>query len=125
MPSKRTPKPKVAAEKKPLEPVKKVFTFNLHRALQGFRSKQRAARAIREIKAFVQREMKVNKVTILPSLNIKLWENGIRHVPHRVRLEVARKRATDDDKADEMVAEVGDSPVTGEYKFKGLLTQVV
>lgn len=50
-----------------MDPVKKVFTFNLHRALQGFRGKQKAARAIREIKKFAAREMKVNKVVILPS----------------------------------------------------------
>ena len=116
---------KESKPKKPLEPVKKIMTFNLHRALLGFRSKQRAARAIREIKDFARREMHVEKVTILPSLNIKLWENGIRHVPHRIRLLVSRKAANDDKEGEQMVAEVDAAAVTGEFKFKGLTTQVV
>ena len=114
-------------EPKRKDPVKKIFTFNLHRALQGFRSKQRAARAIREIKAFAMKEMGVSKVAILPSLNVKLWEKGIRHVPHRIRLSVARKRAADDEKegADAMMAEVDFVQVQGENGFKGLKTEVV
>jgi large subunit ribosomal protein L31e len=116
--------PKAPAEKreKNLNPVTKLITFNVHRALLGYRSKQRAGRAIREIKKYVAKDLQVEHVTIDPKLNVKLWEGGIRHIPHRLRLKVIRKRSVVDskDNKEQMIAVV-DVPDTDEGT-KGLPT---
>ena len=40
-----------------LQPVKRDYTLNMHKRLQGIQFKKRAPRAIRDIKRFAQKEM--------------------------------------------------------------------
>ena len=40
-----------------MQPVKRDYTLNMHKRLQGIQFKKRAPRAIRDIKRFAQKEM--------------------------------------------------------------------
>lgn len=85
------------------------------------RGKEKAPRAIREIKKLAFREMSTTKVLVKPSLNIKLWGNGMRHVPHKLRLKLVRKYDDSEDGSQEMISEVDFVNVES---FDGLTTQV-
>ena len=43
--------------KKELQPVKRDYTLNMHKRLQGIQFKKRAPRAIRDIRRFAEKEM--------------------------------------------------------------------
>nr|KAG5698816.1 hypothetical protein BaRGS_019668 [Batillaria attramentaria] len=59
--------------------------------------KKRAPRAIKEIRRFAEKMMGTPDVRIDIRLNKHLWSQGIRHVPYRVRVRLARKRNEDED----------------------------
>ena len=48
---------KDAKEKKPLEPVTRDYTVNLHKRLQKIAFKRRAPRAVKELVKFAQKNM--------------------------------------------------------------------
>jgi len=60
------------------------------------------------------------KVLINPSLNIGLWEGGIRHVPHKMRVRITRRPDDADDKPDQFVSEV---ELVRVESFSGLVTE--
>lgn len=64
--------------------------------------------------------MGTEKVLINPSLNIGLWERGIRHVPHKLRLRITRKAGDGEDSSEQFVSEVEMVPVDS---FNGLVTE--
>ena len=53
---------------------------------------RRAKRAIKEIREYVMRHMKVEeeKVWIDTTLNEKIWENGIQNPPNKVKVKVVK-----------------------------------
>lgn len=124
-------------------PVMREYTINLHKKLYHvfvvFHSvcanlsrtfKKRAPRAVREIKAFAEKQMGTKDVRIAVSLNQALWSKGIRHVPNRVRVMMERKRNEDaaggQDEWYTLVAHVPLKPQeNGRISFKGLTTQTV
>jgi large subunit ribosomal protein L31e len=65
------------------------------------------------------REMGTAKVLVKPSLNIQLWEKGIRHVPHKMRIKITRRADDSEDNAGEMISELDFVQVES---FKGLTT---
>ena len=84
---------KVLLEREYTIPLKRVY----------FRQRtQRAARAIRLIKEFVQRHVKVENVVIDEKLNMYIWSRGIEKPPRRVRVKVIK---TEEDTAKVMLAE--------------------
>ena len=84
---------KVLLEREYIIPLKRVY----------FRQRtQRAARAIRLIKEFVQRHVKVENVVIDEKLNMYIWSRGIEKPPRRVRVKVIK---TEEDTAKVMLAE--------------------
>ena len=62
--------------------------------------KKRAPRAVRELRKFAERTMKTKDVRLDTKLNKHLWSKGVRNVPFRVRVRLARKR-NEDEEADE------------------------
>ncbi len=64
--------------------------------------KNKAPRALREIKKFAQKIMFTNDVRVESTLNKFVWSKGIRNVPYRVRVRLTRKR-NDDEEAKEKV----------------------
>lgn len=92
-PNTAAPKKGLKKEKKAAGPLTAHYTINLHKRLYTVGWKKHARRAIREVKKFAQRTMKTGDVRIDPSLNKYLWSRGIRHVPNRVRVQLARQNA--------------------------------
>mgnify|MGYP002395063687 CR=1 FL=1 len=84
--------------------------------------KKRAPRAIKELRKFAQEQMGTSDVRLDVKLNQYLWSKGVRHVPFRVRVRLARKMNEDEEAKEKMYTLVTWVPV-GE--FKGLQTKVV
>lgn len=52
--------------------------------------KRRAPRAVKEIKKFAQKAMGTSDVRIDQKLNQAVWNNGVKAVPYRIRVRIAR-----------------------------------
>ncbi|GER27682.1 60S ribosomal protein L31 [Striga asiatica] len=106
------------------EVVTREYTINLHKRLHGCTFKKKAPKAIKEIRKFAQKAMGTTDVRVDVKLNKHIWSNGIRSVPRRIRVRIARKRNDDEDAKEELyslvtVAEIPDGGI------KGLGTQVI
>merc|ERR1712080_147069 len=70
---------------------------NLHKRLHGIGFKYRAPRAVKEIKKFAEKQMGTSDVRIDTRLNKAIWAQGVRGVPFRMRVRLARLRNEDED----------------------------
>ncbi|KAL2491539.1 60S ribosomal protein L31-1 [Abeliophyllum distichum] len=106
------------------EVVTREFTINLHKRLHGCTFKKKAPKAIKEIRKFAQKAMGTTDVRVDVKLNKQIWSRGIRSVPRRVRVRIARKRNDDEDAKEELysLVTVAEIPEGG---LKGLGTQVI
>merc|ERR1711862_394485 len=104
------------------EVVTREYTINLHKRLHGIGFKYRAPRAIKEIKKFAEKQMGTNDVRIETRLNKHLWSQGVRNVPFRVRVRLARMRNEDEDSTNKLYTLVTHVNVAS---FKGLQTENV
>eukprot|EP00009_Paramoeba_aestuarina_P001415 CAMPEP_0201511752 /NCGR_PEP_ID=MMETSP0161_2-20130828/4159_1 /ASSEMBLY_ACC=CAM_ASM_000251 /TAXON_ID=180227 /ORGANISM="Neoparamoeba aestuarina, Strain SoJaBio B1-5/56/2" /LENGTH=144 /DNA_ID=CAMNT_0047907363 /DNA_START=1 /DNA_END=436 /DNA_ORIENTATION=+ len=110
-------------EKKPQNTViSRDHTIHLHKRLHRITFKNKAPRAIREVKKFAADQMKTSDVRIDAKLNQFLWSKGIRNVPFRVRVRLSRRRNDDDEAGEEMYTYVSHVPVSN---YKGLKTEKV
>ncbi|MBW0466008.1 hypothetical protein O181_005723 [Austropuccinia psidii MF-1] len=98
------------------------YTVHLHKHIHGQSFKKRAPKAIKAVTEFAQKAMGTNDVRIDPGLNAAIWNRGIRNVPRRIRIRLARLRHDDEDSKEKLytLATFVDVP-----DFKGLNTQVV
>merc|ERR1712133_136270 len=114
---------KKSAAKSPLnEVVTREYTINLHKRIHGMQFKKRAPRAIREIKKFAEQMMGTSDVRIDVSLNKFVWSQGVRNVPRRARIRLARRHNDDEDSTNKLYTLVSHVRVEG---FKGLQTVAV
>merc|ERR1712048_417312 len=118
---------KMAKDKKsaksPLnEVVTREYTINLHKRIHGMQFKKRAPRAIREIKKFAESMMQTQDVRIDTSLNKFVWSQGVKDVPHRVRVRLSRRHNDDEDSTNKLYTLVSYVKVDS---FKGLQTAAV
>merc|ERR1712024_356948 len=104
------------------EVVTREYTINLHKRLHGIGFKYRAPRAIEEIKKFAEKQMGTNDVRIETRLNKHLWSQGVRNVPFRVRVRLARMRNEDEASTNKLYTLVTHVNVAS---FKGLQTENV
>jgi len=109
-------------ERKEKTTVTREHTINLHKRIHGIQFKSRAPRAIKEIKMFAQKAMGTNDVRLDVKLNKFIWSKGIRNIPRRVRVRLARLRNEDEDAKEKLYTLVTHVPVT---TFKKLQTSVV
>jgi len=79
-------------------------------------------RAIKEVKKFAEKQMGTSDVRIDTRLNKHLWSHGVRNVPFRVRVRLARLRNEDEDAANKLYTLVTHVNVAS---FKGLQTENV
>ncbi len=117
-------------EKKTLGPKAIETTINLHKRLHGVSFKNRAPRAVREIKKFAAALMSTRDVRVDADVNKFVWSKGVRNVPFRVRVRLERRRNEEEDGADKMVTFVefvDVAPLEGGRKpsFKGLATKAI
>merc|ERR1711915_397090 len=111
---------KKSAAKSPMnEVVTREYTINLHKRIHGLQFKKRAPRAIREIKKFAESMMGTPDVRIDVSLNKFVWSKGVRNVPRRARVRLARRHNDDEDSANKLYTLVTYVKVDS---FKGLQT---
>ncbi|XP_074654584.1 large ribosomal subunit protein eL31-like [Tubulanus polymorphus] len=101
------------------EVVTREYTIHIHKRIHGIGFKKRAPRAIREIKKFALKAMGTPDIRIDTRLNKHMWSKGIRNVPFRVRVRLARKRNEDEDSPNRLYTLVTYVPVT---TFKGTQT---
>ncbi|KAL8136366.1 hypothetical protein V2J09_002367 [Rumex salicifolius] len=110
------------------EVVTREYTINLHKRLHGWVEseattfKKKAPNAIKEIRKFAQKAMGTTDVRVDVKLNKQIWSRGIRSVPRRVRVRIARKRNEDEDAKEELfsLVTVAEIPAEG---LKGLGTK--
>merc|ERR1712042_118085 len=114
-PNKREGKKKSAMN----EVVTREYTVNIHKRIHGIGFKRRAPRAIKAIRKFAEKQMGTPDVRIDTRLNKHMWSNGVRNVPYRVRVRLARKRNEDEDSANKLYTLVTYVPVA---TFKGTQT---
>lgn len=71
----------------------RIYTVPLSRAWIRPRTK-RAPRAIRLLKAFIKRHMKVDEESIIISneVNEKIWGRGIQKPPRKVRVKITKNK---------------------------------
>merc|ERR1712044_7416 len=101
------------------EVVTREYTVNVHKRIHGIGFKKRAPRALKEIRQFAAKQMGTPDVRIDTRLNKHMWSKGIRNVPYRVRVRLARKRNEDEDSPHKLYTLVTYVPVT---TFKGSQT---
>ncbi|KAK0444252.1 ribosomal protein L31e-domain-containing protein, partial [Desarmillaria tabescens] len=102
--------------------VTREYTIHLHKRVHGRSFKKRAPWAVKSVVAFAQKAMGTNDVRIDPKLNQALWAQGIKTVPHRLRVKLERKRNDDEGAKEKLYTYASHIAVTS---FKGLETVVV
>ncbi|KAK8807710.1 60S ribosomal protein L31 [Blastocystis sp. subtype 4] len=112
----------MSAEKKEMVPVTRDYTVNLHKACHKVAFKRKAPRAMDVIRKFAQKAMGTEKVVIDTTVNHYVWNKGIRNIPRRIRVRLARKvdGEGEDEKTFYTLVQVVDVP-----HFHGLQTKVV
>ena len=98
------------------EVITKECTINVHKRIHGIGFKKRAPRAIKAVRQFAEKMMGTPDVRIDTRLNKHLWSKGVRNVPYRVRVRLARKRNDDEDSVHRLYTLVTYVPCT---TFKG------
>ncbi|KAJ1735510.1 60S ribosomal protein L31B [Coemansia biformis] len=104
------------------EVVTRECTINLHKRVFGASFKNRTPRAVKAIRKFAEETMGTKDVRIDAQLNKALWSRGIKAVPHRIRVRLARRRNDDESATEKLYTYVSHVPVAN---FKGLQTQQV
>lgn len=94
----------------------------MSKRLYGVTFKNRAPRAIREIKDFAKKQMKTGDVRIEVNLNKFIWSQGVKNVPKRLRVRLSRRRNEDEDAKEKLYTLVSHVPVKD---VKGLETVVI
>merc|ERR1712179_870277 len=114
--------PRVKKESSIDKVVTREYTINLHKRLHGIIFKKRAPRAVKEIRKFAVKQMGTEDVRIDTRLNKHLWSQGVRNVPFRCRVRLARMRNEDEDSTNKLYTLVTHVNVAS---FKGLQTENV
>ncbi|OMH83148.1 60S ribosomal protein L31 [Zancudomyces culisetae] len=104
------------------EVVTRDYTVHVHKHVHGSSFKKRAPKAIKAIRAFAQKAMGTKDVRIDSQLNKAVWARGVKHVDHRIRVRLSRRRNDDANAKEKLYTFVSHVPVD---TFKGLETQVV
>jgi len=99
-------------------------TIHMNKLLHGVTFKNRAPRAIREIKAFASKHMKTSDVRIEVGLNKFIWSQGVKNVPKRLRLRLSRRRNEDEEAKEKLYTLVSHVEVK-DPTVKGLQTEIV
>merc|ERR1712232_211018 len=101
--------------------VTREYTIHLRKLLHSVGFKKRAPRAVKEVKAFAEKMMGTKDVRVDTKLNKFLWSQGIKAVPGRVRVRLARKRNDDEEATDKLYTLCTHVPVE-RHQYKGLVT---
>ena len=70
--------------------VTREYTIHLHKRVHGRSFKKRAPHAVKSVVEFAQKAMGTSDVRLDPKLNQAIWAQGIKSVPHRIRVKLER-----------------------------------
>lgn len=98
--------------------VTREYTIHLHKLVHGRSFKKRTPHAIKAVKEFAVKAMGTPDVRIDTGLNKALWARGVRNVPHRIRVRIARKRNDDEDAVHKLYSYVTFVPTPNGAKGK-------
>ncbi|OJT05929.1 60S ribosomal protein L31 [Trametes pubescens] len=102
--------------------VTREYTIHLHKRVHGRSFKKRAPWAVKSVVDFAHKAMGTTDVRLDPKLNQALWAQGIKSVPHRIRVKLERKRNDEENAKEKLFTYASYVPVES---FKGLETVVV
>jgi len=104
------------------QPVTREYTIDIHKRCHGMAFKQRAPRALREIRQFAAKAMGTKDVRVDTKVNKYIWNNGIRNIPRRIRVRIQRKRSEDEEAEEQFYSVVTHVPVE---TFDSLVTKKI
>ena len=67
-------------------------TINVHKLAHRTQFKKKAPKAVKAIRQWVAKLMRTTDVRVDPKLNQFIWSQGVRNLPHRVRVRISRKK---------------------------------
>ncbi|KAJ3720431.1 60S ribosomal protein L31 [Lentinula raphanica] len=102
--------------------VTREYTIHLHKRVHGRSFKKRAPWAVKSVTDFARKAMGTSDIRLDPKLNQAIWAQGIKTVPHRLRVKLERRRNDDEGAKEKLYVYASHVPVTS---FKGLETVVV
>ncbi|KAJ3738728.1 60S ribosomal protein L31 [Lentinula detonsa] len=102
--------------------VTREYTIHLHKRVHGRSFKKRAPWAVKSVTEFARKAMGTSDIRLDPKLNQAIWAQGIKTVPHRLRVKLERRRNDDEGAKEKLYVYASHVPVTS---FKGLETVVV
>jgi large subunit ribosomal protein L31e len=102
--------------------VTREYTIHLHKRVHGRSFKKRAPWAVKSVVDFATKAMGTTDVRLDPKLNQAIWAQGIKTVPHRLRVKLERRRNDEEDAKEKLYVYASHVPV---ISFKGLETVVV
>ena len=68
----------------------KTFNIPIRKEFQKAPKYKRAKKAISAVKLFLNKHMKSDNVKVHNSINLKIWERGIKNPPHHVKVIVSK-----------------------------------
>jgi large subunit ribosomal protein L31e len=74
--------------------MERTYNIPLRKGFQKAPRYKRASKSIREIKAFIKKHMKVEKVVLGKYLNEEVWKNGPKNPPAKVSVKVIKEEDT-------------------------------
>ncbi|XP_059780294.1 large ribosomal subunit protein eL31-like [Balaenoptera ricei] len=101
------------------EVVTRENTVNIHKCIHAVGFKKRTPRALKEIRIFATKEMRIPDVCIGTRLNKSVWANGIRNVLYHIHVWLPRKHNEDEDSPNKLYTLVTYLPLA---TFKNLQT---
>ncbi|KAJ3121619.1 60S ribosomal protein L31 [Nowakowskiella sp. JEL0407] len=104
------------------EVVTREYTIHMHKHVFGKTFKKRAPTAIKAVRKFAENAMGTKDVRLDPSFNKAVWAQGVKGVPHRIRVRLSRRRNDAEDAKEKLYTFVTPVTVTN---FKGLQTQTI
>jgi large subunit ribosomal protein L31e len=67
----------------------KIFIVPLRKGTQKAPKYKRSKKAINTLREYLVKHMKTEEIRIGKSINLKIWEHGIKNPPHKLKITVA------------------------------------
>jgi len=79
------------AKKEPKEKIERSYNIPLRKSTRPVVKHKKTPRAIRTIRAFLQKHMKSEEIQLGMHLNEHMWKHGIKNPPHHVKVHVVKE----------------------------------
>lgn len=70
--------------------MERLYNVPLRKEAAKAKRHERTKRAVSALRAFLARHMKSETVVLGPGINEKLWERGIKHPPHHIKVKATK-----------------------------------